>query len=67
MTTYITYVLLPSGWHPVRESLAESRADSVNRARALYRSHVTKTIQWATTVAPQQELIDVQHLQASRQ
>lgn len=53
MHTFLTYALLPSGWHPVRESLVESgpfpsvdaaRNESLRRARELYPSHVTKTI-----------------------
>lgn len=52
MHTFITYALLPSGWWPVRQSLTdtsvmtpdEARAASRDQARALYTSHVTKTI-----------------------
>lgn len=53
MHTYLTYVLLPSGWWPVRESQVDSanypshleaKAASRDRARQLYTSHVTKTI-----------------------
>lgn len=52
MHTFLTYALLPSGWFPIRQSLtdtsvmtvAEARDASRDRARALYTSHVTKTI-----------------------
>lgn len=54
MHTYLTYVLLPSGYHPVKESLVDAdlrfdnleaaKAESRRLARQLYPSHVTKTI-----------------------
>lgn len=52
MHTFLTYVLLPSGWFPVNKSLVDSdkftvesaRAESARIARDLYPTYVTKTI-----------------------